>query len=352
VAAGPQAKQDSAASRCEQLDQTKNTRPKSVTPMKSIIFSQYGSPEVLKLGEVARPDPKADEVLVKIHASSINSWDMDLLRGEFTNRLIFGLRKPKIKTLGADVAGQVEAVGADVTRFSIGQAVWGDLSHCGWGGFAEYVCAREDALALKPTNMTFEGAAAVPQAGLLALQGLDVGNLRRGQKVLINGAGGGVGLFAVQIAKSLGAEVTGVDRTEKWKTLRSIGADHVIDFTRDDFTQGGSHYDLILDAITNRSIFDYLRVLKPNGTYVTVAGSLNRLFQIFILGRWIKTASKKLMRVLAYKPNKGLNELKDLIESGKVVSVIDGPYMLEEIQHAFRHFAEGTHQGKIVISIA
>jgi NADPH:quinone reductase-like Zn-dependent oxidoreductase len=321
--------------------------------MKSILFSKYGPPDVLKLGDVAKPVPKVDEVLLKIHASSINSWDTDLLRGELTNRIIFGLRKPKIKTLGADVAGRVEAVGADVTRFSPGQEVWGDLSRHGWGGFAEYVCARENALALKPTNMTFEEAAAVPQAGLLALQGLRViGRIQAGHQVLINGAGGGVGIFAVQIAKAIGARVTGVDSSNKLQAVLSAGADRVIDFALEDFTRCKNHYDLILDVIANRSIFDYLRALKPNGTYVTVGGELKRLLQIFILGRWINLASKKQLRVLAHKPNQGLDELKELIESGKVVSVIDGRYGLDEIQRAFRDFAQGTHRGKIVISVA
>jgi NADPH:quinone reductase-like Zn-dependent oxidoreductase len=318
--------------------------------MKSILFNKYGPPEVLKLVETTKPVPKADEVLLKIHASSINSWDLGLLRGEFPNRLIFGLRRPKIKTLGADVAGRVEAVGSDVSQFSPGQEVWGDLSHLGWGGFAEYVCAPENALALKPKNMAFEEAAAVPQAGLLALQGLRViGRIQAGQSVLINGAGGGVGIFAVQIAKANGARVTGVDSSNKLQAVLSAGAERVIDFAVEDFTRCKNPYDLILDVVTNRSIFDYLGALKPNGTYVTVGGELKRLLQIFFLGRWIKLASKKQMRVLAHKPNQGLDELKDLIESGKIVSVIDGRYGLDEIHRAFRDFAQGTHRGKIVI---
>jgi NADPH:quinone reductase-like Zn-dependent oxidoreductase len=320
--------------------------------MKSVLFNRYGGPELLQLTDAAVPQPKPGEVLVKVLASSINSWDADLLRGEFTNRLIFGLRKPTIKTLGADVAGRIEAVGAQVTRFSPGQEVWGDLCNLGWGGFAEYVCAPESAFELKPRTMSFEQAAAVPQAGLLALQGLcGIGKVHAGLKVLINGAGGGVGIFAIQIAKVLGAEVTGVDRPEKLAMLRSLGADHVVDFTVEDFTRRAERYDLILDVITNRSIFDYLRVLKPSGTYVTVGGFLKRLLQILILGRWIKLMTKKHTRVLVYKPNKGLNELKDLIETGKLVSIVDGPYRLSEIREAFRHFANGRHLGKIVINV-
>jgi NADPH:quinone reductase-like Zn-dependent oxidoreductase len=320
--------------------------------MKSVLFNRYGGPELLQLIDAAVPQPKPGEVLVKVLASSINSWDADLLRGEFANRLIFGLRKPTIKTLGADVAGRIEAVGAQVTRFSPGQEVWGDLCNLGWGGFAEYVCAPESAFELKPRTMSFEQAAAVPQAGLLALQGLcGIGKVHAGLKVLINGAGGGVGIFAIQIAKVLGAEVTGVDRPEKLAMLRSLGADHVVDFTVEDFTRRAERYDLILDVITNRSIFDYLRVLKPSGTYVTVGGFLKRLLQILILGRWIKLMTKKHTRVLVYKPNKGLNELKDLIETGKLVSIVDGPYRLSEIREAFRHFANGRHLGKIVINV-
>jgi NADPH:quinone reductase-like Zn-dependent oxidoreductase len=320
--------------------------------MKSVLFNRYGGPELLQLIDAAVPQPKPGEVLVKVLASSINSWDADLLRGEFANRLIFGLRKPTIKTLGADVAGRIEAVGAQVTRFSPGQEMWGDLCNLGWGGFAEYVCAPESAFELKPRTMSFEQAAAVPQAGLLALQGLcGIGKVHAGLKVLINGAGGGVGIFAIQIAKVLGAEVTGVDRPEKLAMLRSLGADHVVDFTVEDFTRRAERYDLILDVITNRSIFDYLRVLKPSGTYVTVGGFLKRLLQILILGRWIKLMTKKHTRVLVYKPNKGLNELKDLIETGKLVSIVDGPYRLSEIREAFRHFANGRHLGKIVINV-
>ena len=220
--------------------------------MKAIVYHKYSPPDVLELNEVEKPTPKDDEVLIKIHAASVNSWDWDLLRGKpFVNRLLFGLLKPKINILGVDIAGQVEAVGRNVKRFEPGDEVFGDISGCGFGAFAEYVCARENVLALKSTSMTFQEAAAVPQAAVLALQGLrDKGQIQKGQKVLINGAGGGAGSFAVQIAKSFGAEVTGVDSTGKLDMMRSIGADQVIDYTQEDFTKNGQVYDLILDVVT------------------------------------------------------------------------------------------------------
>lgn len=240
--------------------------------MKAVVYTKYGPPDVLELKEIEKPIPKDDEVLIKVHGASVNSWDWDLLRGTpFLNRLFFGLLKPKYKILGADIAGRVEVVGRNVKQFLPGDEVFGDLCECGWGGFAEYVCARENALALKPASMTFEEVAAVPQAAVMALQGLrDQGQIQPGQKVLINGAGGGVGTFAVQIAKSFGAEVTGVDSTSKLDMMRSIGADQVIDYTQEDFTQNGQRYDLILDAAAYRSIFDYKRALSPKGIFVVV----------------------------------------------------------------------------------
>ena len=235
--------------------------------MKAIVCTKYGSPDVLQLKEVAKPIPEDNEVLVEVHAASVNDWDWGLLRGKpFLNRLLFGLLKPKIKILGSDIAGRVEAVGRNVKQFQPGDEVFGDISGCGWGGFAEYVCARENALALKPASMTFEEAAAVPQAAVLALQGLrDKGQIQPGQKVLINGAGGGVGTFAVQIAKSFGAEVTGVDSTRKLDMVRSIGADHVIDYTQEDFTQSGQRYDLILDVDGISFDFRLQACIKPQG---------------------------------------------------------------------------------------
>jgi len=319
--------------------------------MKAIIYSKYGTPDVLELREVERPFPKDDEVLVKVFAVSLNDWDCGLLHGDFINRMLNGLRKPKIKILGSDIAGEVEAVGKNVEKFRVGDHVYGDLSGT-WGGFAEYVCANENALVIKPISMTFEEAAAIPQAAMLAVQGLlDKGKLKPGQKVLINGAGGGVGTFAIQIAKSYGVEMTGVDSAAKLEMLQSLGYDHVIDYTRKDFTRNKKKYDLILDAKTNRSMFDYVRALRPRGIYVTVGGEIGRLFQALILGPLISIVSKKKIAIVALKVNKDLAYMNELFETGKLKPVIDGPYTLEEVPDTFRLFDKGAHKGKVVITV-
>jgi NADPH:quinone reductase-like Zn-dependent oxidoreductase len=320
--------------------------------MRAIVFTRYGSPDVLELREVEKPSPKDDQVLIRVHAASLNDWDWEALHGiPFVNRLLFGLLRPKKQILGSDIAGRIEAVGKNVLKFQPGDAVFGDLSG-GWGGFAEYVCARENALALKPASMTFEQAAAIPQAAMLALQGLrDIGRLQPGQKLLINGAGGGVGTFAIQIAKLYGVEVTAVDGSDKLDMLRSMGAEHVIDHTQEDFTQNGQSYDLILDVKTKRSIFDCARALSPTGAYVTVGGSMVRLFQALLLWPWISMTTKKSIRIAVLKPNKDLAYMKELFEAGKVVPVIDGPYKLSEVPEAFRRFGEGRHKGKVVITL-
>ncbi|KAF5435453.1 NADPH:quinone reductase [Candidatus Methanophagaceae archaeon] len=321
--------------------------------MKAIVYTKYGHPDVFQLKEVEKPTPRDNEVLVKVHAASVNDWDWGLLRGTpFMNRLFFGLLKPKNKILGGDIAGRVEAVGRNVKQFQPGDEVFGDLSGCGFGGFAEYVCARENALVLKPASMTFEEAAAVPQAAVLALQGLrDKGQIQPGQKVLINGAGGGAGTFAVQIAKSFGAVVTGVDSTRKLDIMRSIGADHVIDYTMEDFTESGQRYDWILDFAAHHSIFDYKRALSPKGMYVMVGGSTALMFQVLFLGPLISIATSKKMGILAHKPNKGLVYLKELFEAGKVKPVIDKRYPLSEVPEALRYFGEGHARGKVVITV-
>ena len=321
--------------------------------MKAIVYTKYGPPEVLQLKEVEKPTPRDNEALVKVHAASVNDWDWMALNGEsFVTRLIHGLLKPKIKILGCDIAGQVEAVGKNVKQFQQGDEVFGDLWECGFGGFAEYVCAPENALALKPASMTFEEAAAIPQAGMLAVQGLrDKGQIQSGQKLLINGAGGGVGTFGVQIAKLYGVEVTGVDSSGKLDMMRSIDFDHVIDYTKEDFTKNGQCYDLILDNKMNRSIFDYMRALSPNGIYVTTGGSIARFFQAFLLGPLISLFSKKSIRIVALKPNKDLAYMNELFEAGKITSVIDGPYKLSEVPEALRYFGEGNHKGKVVITV-
>ncbi|MGF7050171.1 NADPH:quinone reductase-like Zn-dependent oxidoreductase [Paenibacillus sp. DS2015] len=321
--------------------------------MKAIIYSKYGSTDVLKLAEVEKPAPKNNEVLIQVHAASVNSWDWDLLRGKpFVSRL-GGFLKPKHNILGADIAGRVVAVGRDVKQYQPGQDVFGDISGCGWGGFAEYVCAQESALSLKPASMSFEEAAAIPQAAVLALQGLrDKGQIKKGHMVLINGAGGGVGTFAIQYAKSIGAEVTGVDTTLKLKMLRSIGADHVIDYTQEDFTTKGQQYDLILDVVGNRSVYEYKRILRHKGAYVMVGGSMNRIFQVIFQGPLISMIEKKRMGVLIHKPNSNdQNTMKELFEAGQVVPIIDRLYPLSEVPQALRYLGEGHTKGKVVINM-
>ena len=319
--------------------------------MKAIICTSYGLPDVLKLTEIAIPIPRGNEVLIKIHATSVNSWDWELLRGTpFVNRLMFGLRKPKV-ILGCDIAGRVEAVGNNVKRFKLGDEVFGDLSASGWGGFAEYVSVSENALAPKPDFLTFEQAAAVPQAGLLALQGLRYkGDIQPGQKVLINGASGGVGTFAIQIAKSYGAEVTGVCSTGKMELVRSLSADHVIDYTREDFTKCGQCYDLILDVQAHHSIFDYKKALRPSGVYVMVGGATARINQLVFFKPWISLTSSKKMGLLLHKANKDMALLLELLEAGKVVPVIDKRYSLSEVPVALQYFGDGCHKGKIIVN--
>ncbi len=322
--------------------------------MKAIVYTKYGSPDVLELKEVEKPTPKDDEVLIKVYAAAANYADWALLRGKpFLVRLMVGgLLKPKNKILGADIAGRVEEVGRSVTQFQPGDEVFGDISEGGWGGFAEYVCASENALALKPANISFEEAAAVPLAAVTALQGLrDKGQIQLGQKVLINGASGGVGTFAVQIAKSFGAEVTAVCSTGKMDMARSIGADQVIDYTQEDFTQNGQRYDLILAANGYHSIWDYKRALSPRGIYVMTGGSMAQILQSILLGPLISMVGAKKMGSSPAKPNqKDLVIMKELLEAGKVVPVIDRRYPLSEAAEALRYLGEGHAQGKVVIT--
>jgi len=322
--------------------------------MKAIVYEKYGPPDVLEPKEVEKPIPKDNEVLVEVDAASVNDWDWGLLRGKpFVNRLaVSGLLKPKIKILGGDIAGRVEAVGRNIKQFQPGDEVFGDLCGCGFGAFAEFVCAPENALVLKSASMTFEEAAAIPQGGVLALWGLrDKGKIQPGQKVLINGAGGGAGTFAVQIAKSFGAEVTGVDSTRKLDIMRSIGADHVIDYTEEDFTKNGQRYDWILDFAGYHSIVDYSRALSPKGIYVMVGGSAATFLQILFLGPLISMIGNKKMGLLMHKPNKDLAFMKELFEAGKVKPIIDKCYPLSEVPEALRYFGKGHNRGKIVITV-
>lgn len=322
--------------------------------MKAVVFEKYGPPDVLEPREVEKPAPKDNEVLIEMHAASVNSWDWDLLRGTpLVNRLLAGLLKPRrIKILGCDIAGRVEAVGKKVKQFHPGDEVFGDISRGGWGGFAEYVCARENALARKPASMTFEEAAAVPQAAVLALQGLRKGKIQQGQTVLINGASGGVGSFAVPMAKSFGAEVTGVCSTKKLDFVRLLGADHVIDYTQEDFTKNGRRYDLILDVRGYHSIFDYKRALNPKGRYVMVGGASSLVNQLLFVGPWILMSSGKKMSLLLHKPNvNDLDYVKTLVEAGKVVPVVDKCFPLSQTAEAFRYFGGGKAKGKVVITM-
>lgn len=320
--------------------------------MKAIVYEKYGTPDVLELREVEPPVPKDNEALIKVGAVALNDWDVALLGGDLVNRMLNGFSKPKIRILGSDVAGRVEAIGKNVKKFRTGDLVYGDLSGR-WGGFAEYVCAPENALVIKPAAMTFEEAAAIPQAGMLAVQGLiDKGNIKEGQKILVNGAGGGVGTFAIQLAKLYGVEMTGVDNAAKQELMRSLGYDHVIDYTKEDFTRSGKQYDLILDTRTNRSMFDYARALRPGGMYVTVGGSILRLLQALMLSPWISMFLKKKIVIVALKANKDLSFMNDLFVAGKMKPVIDGPYLLEDVPKAFRLFGKGLHKGKIVFTVA
>lgn len=320
--------------------------------LKAIVYEKYGSPDVLRLEDVARPSPKGDEVLVRVHAASVNSWGWEQLVGTFQGRL-GGPFRPRHKILGADIAGRIESVGKDVTKFKPGDDVFGDLSAGGWGGFAEYVCAPENMLVLKPAEMSFEQAAAIPQAGLLALQGLrDSGKIRAGLKVLINGAGGGVGLFAIQIAKTHGAEVTGVDSAEKLDAMRQFGADHVIDYRGYDFTRNGVKYDLILDVVVNRPLRDYRRALSEHGIFVFVGGATARIFQLLFMWPWHALTGSKRLVILAHSPNsRDLETMKQLIADGKIEPVIDRCYRLAETAKALAYLGEGHAKGKVVITI-
>ncbi len=320
--------------------------------MKAIVYERYGPPETLQLKEIEKPTPKEDEVLVEVRAASVNAYDWHVLTAKpFLVRLAGdGFLKPKkTTTLGADIAGRVEAVGPDVKQFKPGDEVFGTVN----GGFAEYVCAREKYLALKPANLSFEEAAAVPMAALTALQGLrDKGQIRPGQKVLINGASGGVGTFAVQIAKSFGAEVTAVCSTRNLDTARAIGADHVIDYTKEDFTKNGQHYDLILAANGHHSIFGYNRALNSTGTFVMTGGHMTQLFQVILLGRWMSKSGRKTMGFMMSKRSQGgLVFLKELIEAGKMRPVIERRYPLSQVPEAVRYVEEGHAQGKVVIVV-
>lgn len=322
--------------------------------MKAIVYDKYGPPDVLELKEIEKPIPEDNQVLVKVHASSVNYGNLVLLKGEpFLARLFFGPIKPKYSIPGGDIAGLVEAVGRNVKQFQPGDEVFGDLSGCGWGGFAEYVSVPENVLVPKPSHLSFEEAAAVPMAAVTALQSLrNKGRVKSEQKVLIYGASGGVGTFAVQIAKAFGAEVTGVCSTRNVEIIRSIGADHAIDYTKEDFSKKADVYDLIIGANGYQPISVYKRALSPNGIFVHVGGSGTQMFQAMVLGPWISMTGKKKIGSFLQRPNqKDLFFIRELLETGKIKPVIDRQYQLSEIQEAFRYFEKGHAQGKVVITM-
>ncbi|MHA1559101.1 MAG: NAD(P)-dependent alcohol dehydrogenase [Alphaproteobacteria bacterium] len=319
--------------------------------MKAVVYRRYGSPDRLRLRDVEKPVPKHNEVLVRVHAASVNSWDWDLLTGRALVR-IEGPFRPKYEILGADIAGVVETVGKDVTRFHPGEAVFGDLSESGWGGFAEYATIDAGLLAAKPDELSYVEAAAIPQAGSLALQGLGKRPIGPGDQVLINGAGGGVGSFAVQIAKHLGAEVTAVDHTSKFEFVHTLGADHFIDYTLEDYTGTGDRYDLILDMVADRSMFAYARALNPGGAFVMVGGSIRALLRCVSVGATITATSDKSFRILPWRPRRAdFEELGALAVAGTVRPAIDRTYKLANAAEALQQIGDGEVKGKVVISM-
>jgi NADPH:quinone reductase-like Zn-dependent oxidoreductase len=329
--------------------------PSNAIRMKAVVYRQYGSPDVLQVVDVEKPTPTDDEVLVKVHAASINPLEWHYMRGlPYLVRLGNGIGRPKSLRLGVDFAGTVEAAGKNVRQFKVGDEIFGAAN----GALAEYVTSTEVGLARKPSNMSFEQAAAVPIAGITALQGLrDKGQIKAGQKVLINGASGGVGTFAVQIAKAFGAEVTGVCSTHNLDMVRSIGADHVIDYTKEDFTLGAEHYDLILDTVGTHPLLDYRRVMTPTGIFVILGGPstgpwlgpMSSLLKAVLLSPFV---SQKFLLLLAdANKNQDLDTLRDLMQDGKLTPVIDRQYPLTDIRQAMQYLEAGHARGKVVITL-
>lgn len=317
--------------------------------MKAIQCTKYGPAEDLKVTEVLQPAPKENEVLIKVLCSAINDYDWSMARGKpYVYRLLFGLFKPKRPILGMELSGIVEVVGADVTKFKTGDAVYGDISNYGFGSFAEYICINEKAIVKKPEFMSFEDAAALSHAANLAWQGLvDVGQIKNGMKILINGGGGGVGTLGLHIAKTYDVDVTGVDTGDKLKTMADIGYDHIIDYKEIDFTSADEKYDLILDAKTNRPPRSYIKVLLTNGKYVSIGGEIKKLIQILIARKF----RKKPVFMVGLVANKDLDKIHKIYEDGSLKPVIDGPYPLHKTPWAIKHFGEGKHIGKVIISV-
>jgi NADPH:quinone reductase-like Zn-dependent oxidoreductase len=333
-------------------DATSRTRLDKFDRMRAVVFTKYGSPDGLTLRDLPVPEPRVDEVLVRVHAASLNEWDWSALHGRpWINRLIFGLMSPRRQILGTDIAGVVERVGSKVVRFKPGDEVMGDLTDR-WGAFADFVCAGEQQLSLKPAGMSFEQAAALPQAGLLAWQALrNFKLLQPGKSLLINGAGGGVGTLAIQIAKSHGMHVIAVDSADKLQALRALGADEGIDYRQEDFTNHAARCDRILDVRTIRPPRAYAHALAPDGIYVTVGGDLDHLCQVYLTGPWRSRTSRKHLRVLALKPNEGLDQLCEMFGSGVLKPVIDRTFPLASTADAFRHYGTAPFVGKIVVSM-
>ena len=318
--------------------------------MKAVVYTRYGPPDVLRLMDVQAPVPKDDEVLVRVHAVSLNASDWEVLQGKPLYSRLGGPFRPRHHILGSDIAGRVVAAGRNATRFDPGEDVFADILSS-MGGFAEYVCVRETALAQMPAGLTYDHAAALPQAGAIALQGIqDKGRVQPGHKVLINGAGGGSGMYAIQLAKLRGAEVTGVDNGEKLGFMRSLGADYVIDYTRDDFTTNGRTYDLILDVAAHRPAFAYQRSLTPGGRYLYVGGSVATLLQVLLIGPVIGRAADKKIRLLAVRLGaQRLAPLVELCQAGKVATVIDRRYPLSQVPQALQYLGEGHAKGKVIV---
>lgn len=320
--------------------------------MKAIVYEKYGGTDVLQLKEIQKPIPKEDEVLIKIRAASVNSWDWDMMKGTpYLFRIVSGgLFKPSHNILGISIAGVIETVGSQVNKLEIGDEVFGDISENYWGGFAEYVCVKEKSLALKSPKMTFEEASAIPHVGVLALQGLRHHNIQKGDQVLINGAGGGVGTLAIQLAKMKGAEVTVVDRADKLDWLKTLGADHIIDYQKENFTKQGKQYDMILDPMAHHSVFDYKRALRPEGTFVMIGGRMSLLLPVLLWGKIFSWFGKKKLKVLAQKlQTEDLDLLTKLFEENKLVPIIDKVYYLEEVPEAIQYLGDGNTRGKLVI---
>lgn len=322
--------------------------------MKAIVREKYGGPEVLRLADIAKPTPAHDEALVRVRSASVNKGDWEILRGEpLWVRLVgFGFRKPTVAVLGYDFAGRVEAVGSDVVELQPGDEVLGHTLEHGCGAFAEYVSVPQSAaIVRKPATLSYEEAAAIPESGFIALQALRKGNLRSGQRVLLNGAGGGAGSFAIQLAKSMGATVTGVDSTEKQNFMRKLGADEVVDYTKEDVAKRGQRYDLIVDIVGYRSLSIWRCMLKPGGIYLAAGGSVPSIVEAVVVGAWISATTKKRMGMLAVRPNKqDLRSLLDLLATGAVKPTIDRRYPLEQVPEAIRYLGEGHSKGKVVIT--